>query len=495
MTPRFVVRFCSVLCSVLCLSLLCAGVFGFAQPAAAQDAGAQALAAGTTPPARVGHLAYISGNARMRVDRGLAWEPAALNMPITAGTAVATQGSGGEIRVGSTALHMAPDAQVVWTELDDTSLHVEVVSGMVSLRVRALPAGERVLISAGGVKVQMLKPGHTRIRHVGSGTRVVVWVQEGQARVALNPNERVALNPNERVALGPNERAAANPNERVALGPQETVLGPNQHVVVDRKSAALLSTGASDEARPFDGIVEMRDRRREASFSLLNLPAEMTGAEALDGHGQWRTEAGYGAVWFADNLPQDWAPYRVGRWRWLAPWGWTWIDDAAWGFAPFHYGRWLFLAGRWGWVPGQATAASASAAAPRPVYAPALVGFFGNAPSAVWTPPGAATPTVGWYPLAPGEIYWPAYTTQLSYVRALNAGSVADLGQIQALPASNSAGPPHRFARTAFAASAMPYAAFVNQQDVVSHPVALPPAALAQVPLSARRWPPPRAAD
>jgi hypothetical protein len=454
MTLRLFTRLC------LCLVLLGFSVLGFAQTVAAQDAGAQALPMSAIPPARVGHLAYVSGNARMRVDRALAWEPAVLNTPITAGMAVATQGAGGEIRVGSAALHLAPDAQVVWAELDDTSLHVEVVSGLVSLRVRALPAGERVLISAGGVKVQVLKPGHYRIRHIGSGTRVVVWVQEGQARVATNP--------------------------------QEAVLGPNQHVVVDRKSAALLSTGASDEARPFDAIVEMRDRRRETSFSLLNLPAEMTGAEALDGRGQWRTEAGYGAVWFADNLPPDWAPYRVGRWRWLAPWGWTWIDDAPWGFAPFHYGRWLFLAGRWGWVPGQANGASASA---RPVYAPALVGFFGNAPSAVWTPPGAAAPTVGWYPLAPGEIYWPAYTTQFSYVRALNASSVADSGQIQALPATNSAGPPHRFARTAFAASAMPYAAFINQQDVASHPVALPPAALAQAPLSARRWPPPRPAD
>ena len=26
-----------------------------------------------------------------------------------------------------------------------------------------------------------------------------------------------------------------------------------------------------------------------------------------------------------------------------APWGWTWIDDARWGFAPFHYGRWAYV--------------------------------------------------------------------------------------------------------------------------------------------------------
>ena len=32
----------------------------------------------------------------------------------------------------------------------------------------------------------------------------------------------------------------------------------------------------------------------------------------------------------------------TASWVWLRPWGWTWVDDAPWGFAPFHYGRWLW---------------------------------------------------------------------------------------------------------------------------------------------------------
>jgi hypothetical protein len=51
-------------------------------------------------------------------------------------------------------------------------------------------------------------------------------------------------------------------------------------------------------------------------------------------------------------------------WRWVMPWGWSWVDDAAWGFAPSHYGRWASIPEtdsldpsapgpeRWGWVPG-----------------------------------------------------------------------------------------------------------------------------------------------
>jgi hypothetical protein len=74
-------------------------------------------------------------------------------------------------------------------------------------------------------------------------------------------------------------------------------------------------------------------------------------------------------VWTPSTVRSDWAPYRYGRWAWVRPWGWTWVDDAPWGFAPFHYGRWVSWRGRWGWVPGSYVA--------RPVFAPALVAWLG----------------------------------------------------------------------------------------------------------------------
>ncbi len=39
-------------------------------------------------------------------------------------------------------------------------------------------------------------------------------------------------------------------------------------------------------------------------------------------------------------MASDWTPFRDGRWAEIAPWGRTWIDNAPWGFAPAHYGRW-----------------------------------------------------------------------------------------------------------------------------------------------------------
>jgi hypothetical protein len=58
------------------------------------------------------------------------------------------------------------------------------------------------------------------------------------------------------------------------------------------------------------------------------------------------------------------------------------------------------IANRWAWVPGRMAA--------RPVYAPALVVFLGGGPS------------VGWYPLAPGEAWWPTYRSSTRYVNFAN---------------------------------------------------------------------------
>ena len=79
----------------------------------------------------------------------------------------------------------------------------------------------------------------------------------------------------------------------------------------------------------------------------------------------------YGACGTRTTCAADWAPYRNGYWADVGAWGPTWVDDAPWGYAPFHYGRWAYVGGRWGWAPGRYVA--------RPLWAPALVGWTGGA--------------------------------------------------------------------------------------------------------------------
>ena len=83
------------------------------------------------------------------------------------------------------------------------------------------------------------------------------------------------------------------------------------------------------------------------------------------------------------------------------------MEDEPWGFAPFHYGRWAYAGNRWCWVPGPV--------AVRPVYAPALVAFVGGVGISIGGGPG-----VGWFPLAPGEVYVPYYRGSRRYVERVN---------------------------------------------------------------------------
>jgi hypothetical protein len=77
--------------------------------------------------------------------------------------------------------------------------------------------------------------------------------------------------------------------------------------------------------------------------------------QALAPYGSWVNDADYGEIWIpavaivgADFLPY----YSNGHWV-LSEYGWTWVSDWNWGWAPFHYGRWLRTAQRgWCWIPG-----------------------------------------------------------------------------------------------------------------------------------------------
>jgi len=110
-------------------------------------------------------------------------------------------------------------------------------------------------------------------------------------------------------------------------------------------------------------------RPAQADFSLFY--------NELAPYGDWFQLEGYGWVWSPDDVPAGWLPYSRGCWVYT-DYGYTWVSDYEWGWAPFHYGRWFFDSQYgWVWVPGRE-------------WAPAWV---------VWRY-GAGR--IGWAPLPPG---------------------------------------------------------------------------------------------
>jgi hypothetical protein len=78
----------------------------------------------------------------------------------------------------------------------------------------------------------------------------------------------------------------------------------------------------------------------------------------LDPYGSWVDDPMYGTVWVpsAGVVGDDFAPYQsAGHWTYDDDY--TWVSDYDWGWAPFHYGRWVYASGfGWGWIPGRAYA-------------------------------------------------------------------------------------------------------------------------------------------
>ena len=256
--------------------------------------------------------------------------------------------------------------------------------------------------------------------------------------------------------------------------------GDSVEVDVSRERVELRAPGRYDidagtgaVAVSTEGAPSGFDDTRLAGPNFIS--PHMTGFAEFDAAGSWESTGEFGAMWVPTGLPADWAPYRDGHWRWIEPWGWTWIDNHPWGFAPSHYGRWAFVGEHWAWVPGDF--------ASDPVYVPAVVAFLGTAGVGL-SVADTTGPAIGWFPLAPGEVYWPSYTRDLDYVRKLNRGNIADVWVIQ-LDANGD--PPlevfdEHFANRRFA-GVVPRPVFVSGGAVAPALLSLPEARLENAPV------------
>ncbi len=91
--------------------------------------------------------------------------------------------------------------------------------------------------------------------------------------------------------------------------------------------------------------------RPTAAQPGVSVPVESFYDE-LAPYGQWTQYPGYGNVWIPNAGP-DFQPYSTGGHWIMTEYGNTWVSDYAWGWGPFHYGRWLYDSayGGWLWLP------------------------------------------------------------------------------------------------------------------------------------------------
>ncbi len=330
------------------------------------------------PPDRVARLSYLKGDVSLRPAGTGDWANASLNRPLTTDDQLfVDRGARAELQAGSLNIHLDGDTAFSFSELSDNVLQARITDGAVHLNVRRMRNGETIEIDTPHAAITIAQPGEYHVEVVDDGARTLVKTYSGEAEVA---------------------------------GSRESLrLRSREQVMVNETGQPVASRGGFSQRNDFDSWANQRNGRHTRSASSRYVAPDVIGYEDLDDYGDWEREADYGHVWYPSRVAVGWSPYRHGHWTWVSPWGWTWVDDAPWGFAPFHYGRWAHVHNRWGWVPGPIHVHA--------VYAPALVAWVGGPHIGVSVSFGS---NIGWFPLAPREIYVPGYHFSRHHIHNVN---------------------------------------------------------------------------
>jgi FecR protein len=331
------------------------------------------------PPGRVARLQFMNGSVSIQPHGTDDWVEGAINRPLTnADNVWADKNSRVELNLGTGLFRMGAESSLTLTNVNENTVQVSLHQGTLNAHVRHLFDGETYEIDTPNQAFTILKTGDYRfdVDPNGDATVVTVWRGEGEAN-----------------GQGQAVRVKAHTQSRFTNGDSLT------HV-----------TNGAPDPDSFDEWCESRDRRVDSSRSAQYVSPDVIGSEDLDNNGTWRDTSEYGNVWVPNDVGADWAPYTNGNWIYQDPWGWTWQDYAPWGFAPFHYGRWVSFGGYWGWAPGPYYGGWG-----RAFYAPALVSWYGGGFGF-----GVGFGGFGWCPLGFGEPFFPWYHHGWGYFRGVN---------------------------------------------------------------------------
>jgi hypothetical protein len=312
-----------------------------------------------TPP----RLSFADGQVSFWRPGAQDWATAQVNTPLAPGDEVYTASPGNvEVQIGARAFVRAwANTQLGLTNQEPDFLQFKVTTGFAAFDLRTLEAGHTVEVDTPNAAFTIEHAGYYRVDVTGERTSFITR-RGGRATVTPASGQAVAITSSE-------------------------------EVVIEGTSSAQIASYAAPQLDVWDRWNYARTDKLLDAVSARYVSSGTYGASDLDPYGTWRAVPTYGSVWVPTAVQTGWVPYSTGAWTLDPYYGWTWVDTAPWGWAPYHYGRWVFLDGFWAWAPGPLVV--------RPVYAPALVAFFGGPSVRVGISIGG--PLVGWVALGWGE--------------------------------------------------------------------------------------------
>lgn len=386
-----------------------------------------AQTAANDPPARVGRIARMNGTVSFHTADEDQWGPATLNYPLTNGNALWTEpGARAELQIGSgNRLVMDGSTELNVTTLDDTIFEAGLPQGSAYLNIADVAPGESYALQTPRGRVTITEPGRYLVSAGDDDTPTTVSaLDRGSAKLSGRGTDRTVPSGQTATLNGPLD---GDEPIKTALAPAQASAFA-QSVLQDEKALAQTAMTPNPNTAQ-TAVPAQRAAALPANAAPVAMPTQvqgMTGAQDLAAYGAWSSAPDYGAVWYPP-VETGWVPYRHGHWAYVQPWGWTWVADEPWGFAPFHYGRWVMVHDRWAWSPGRHHRHHHHHHHPRPVYAPALVAFFGGG-SGISVSITAGN--VGWVPLGWHEPYYPPYRVSRHYIRNVNVTHVTNITKV-----------------------------------------------------------------
>lgn len=336
------------------------------------------------PPTRAGRIVDVAGTAWSFDADHNEWGRLIRNQTLSEGDRLRVDPkSRVSMRIGSTSLWLDGGADVEVIQLDDTGVRLRLEKGALGMALRSSESVSEYRVQTREGQLFPDDLGLYRVEQLPQGTRA----QALQGRLRFESDRSGAM-----------QRAWLRDGEQAEFWWADGPRTEHQALVKDGFANWLLG--------------QANATANAGAVSEEYVSSEMTGVEELDRNGRWEQAPEYGNVWIPTQVAPGWEPYRDGRWVWTRNWGWSWVDDLPWGFAPFHYGRWVVWRGRWCWTPGHYVA--------RPVYAPALVTWRQTPGITIGVTIRQPPPRGSWSPLPPREVYVPTYRHSDDYRNRLN---------------------------------------------------------------------------
>ncbi len=360
--------------SVLLATVFGTGVLGITGVVNAQNQ--------ADPPARVGRLAFAQGTVSFHDAQDANWTAASVNDALTTGDSLWTEPNArSEVSVSGTRVRLDQSTQLDMLQLDDSRTRMQLGQGRLDIKTFSMDTSQpyEIVTPRGTVKLEAQGDYYVEAGTTDDPTRL--GVRSGAAQITGLNGQVLAVRAGE---VGEISGDAAT---------------PQLHTIQSAPPPMPTYWAQRDQQINYD--------------QPQYVSADVVGYEDLQAYGAWSNDPDYGQVWSPSNVGSDWQPYYTGSWAYSQPYGWTWVDEQPWGFAPYHYGRWANRNNRWFWVPPERRE--------RAVYAPALVAFVGGAELSMAL--GGNSQPVGWFPLGPREAYVPPYTNDRAYYDRINTNA------------------------------------------------------------------------